>query len=320
VADRIFVTGANGRIGKVLVNRLVAQGAPVVGLARSEAKAAEVRDLGAECLVGSMTDADVLDQGLDGASHVYHLAGGFRGPGTETPDQINRVGAEQLAQALTRHDKKRVVFTSTCAVYGDRSSLWVAEDMPAHPHTRYGKSKVDAENALSNAEDLCIVRLAATYGEGFPWLMDERIKTGKGWLPGEGRNYIPTIHVDDAASGLILIGEKGEPGTYNLADTNPVTLRTFYDAVHACVGGTPMRFWSTWVPSYVQFFAARNNEKLQSKTGSTPRFTPDALRLFTASVRLSVERMEKELGMTWAHPDPIAGIQATLNEGPNGPT
>jgi hypothetical protein len=64
----------------------------------------------------------------------------------------------------------------------------------------------------------------------------------------------------------------------------------------------------------VQFWAARHNEKVQSRTGGTPRFTPDALRLFTASVRLKVEKINQEAGMTWTHPDPITGVQSVLNE------
>jgi nucleoside-diphosphate-sugar epimerase len=315
-----FVTGATGRIGRVLVARLIAEGQAVVGLARSEAGADQVRALGAQCVVGSMADADALAKGLTNASTVYHLAGGFRGPGAETPDQINRVCAEQLAQALEGHDPERVVFTSSCAVYGDRSSLWVDEQMPPHPHTRYGKSKVDAEAALSGLDGLCIVRLAATYGQGFPWLMDERIRDNKGWLPGEGRNFVPTIHVADAVTGLYLLGTRGAPGIYNLADQNPVPLRAFYDAVHGCVGGRPMRFWSTWIPSYVQFWAARNNERLQSRTGSTPRFTPDALRLFTASVRMRVDKIAQEVDMSWVHPEPTAGVRAVLNGGATAAT
>jgi nucleoside-diphosphate-sugar epimerase len=297
------------------VARLLADGHKVVGLARTEAKAAGVRASGAECVVGSMADAEALKQGLDGAETVYHLAGGFRGPGTETPDQINRRGAEQLAAALKGHAPERVVFTSTCAVYGDRSGLWVDEEMPPHPHTRYGHSKAAAEEVLASHPGLCTVRLAATYGAGFPWLMEEQIRAGRGWLPGEGRNFVPTIHVDDAVTGLMLIGTRAGPGIYNLADPNPVSLRTFYEAVHACVGGAPMRFWSTWIPSYVQFFAARSNERLQSRTGSTPRFTPDALRLFTSSVRMKVDRLTREVGMEWAHPDAPDGVRAVLNDG-----
>ena len=85
--------------------------------------------------------------------------------------------------------------------------------------------------------------------------------------------------------------------------------------MHAVAGGTPVRFWSTWIPSVFQFAAARANERLASRIGGRPRFTEDNLRLFTASVRLRTERLEKELGFAWSWPDHVAGIQAALVPG-----
>jgi hypothetical protein len=78
-------------------------------------------------------------------------------------------------------------------------------------------------------------------------------------------------------------------------------------------GGTPVRFWSTWVPSALQFGAAAINERLASRLGVKPRFTADNLRLFTASVRLRVERLEKELGYTWVHADHVGALDATFS-------
>ncbi len=205
-----------------------------------------------------------------------------------------------------------------CVVYGDRSGLWVEEDFSPFPNTNYGRSKVAAESALETAASgakwsLAIVRLAAVYGTGFPWLMADRIAAGKGWLPGEGRNYVPTIHIDDAIEGLtriVLTRKKKASSCYNLADPEPVLLREFYAAVHGCVGGKPMRFWSTWVPSHVQQRIAHTNERLATRMGTTPRFTNDNLRLFTASVRLNVDRIADELQMEWSHPSAPDGVRS----------
>ena len=132
MGSRIFVTGANGRVGLPLITALVADGHQVVGLARSEEKAAAVRQLGAECLVGDLSSTDVVTQGVNNADRIYHLAGGVRGRGTETPDVINNQGTAGLIDAISRANTdslKSVLFTSTCAVYGDRSNLWVPEDL-----------------------------------------------------------------------------------------------------------------------------------------------------------------------------------------------
>ena len=315
---RVFVTGANGKVGLPLVRALVERGADVVGLARDEAKASAVRDTGAACVVGSLGDTASLREGAAGAEVVFHLAGGVRGPGQTTPDVINHQGTRSLIEALGGGEGLRtLVFTSSVAVYGDRSSLWLTEDLPTRPNTRYGASKVAAEDALlESGLPVRIVRLAAVYGPGFPIMMAERMAAEKGWLPGEGRNYLPTIHVDDAVGGLLAVADRGQDGeVYNLADLEAVSMKDFYKAVHGYSGGREMRFWSTWVPSYVQFAIARNNERLQSKLGRRPLFTPDNLRLFTASARLKVDRVAKELEYEWKHPTIETGLAATFSGG-----
>jgi len=292
----------------------------VVGLARTKAKAATVEALGAKCLVGDLQTAHVIEEGLDGAATLFHLAGGMRGPGQETPDRINRLGTLALIDRLKEGPElESVVFTSSCAVYGDRSGLWVDDDMPAHPHTRYGRSKLSAEEAMLEASaagiPVRVVRLAAVYGPGFPFMLEDLIRSGRAWLPGEGRNYIPTIHIDDAVEGLIRIADPSAAHTrYNLADLEPATVGEFYAAVAKAVGGSPPKHWSTWVPSYVQFSAARLNERIQSRLPMRPRFTPDAIRLMTASVRMKTDRLEKERGMIWRYPRPTDGVvEALLN-------
>ncbi|MFT5683917.1 MAG: nucleoside-diphosphate-sugar epimerase [Myxococcota bacterium] len=317
MGSRIFVTGANGRVAMPLISALVAEGHQVIGLARTEEKAGMVRALGAECLVGDLASGDVLVKGVNGASRIYHLAGGVRGKGQETPDVINNQGTRSLIDAIGRAETSNLeslLFTSTCAIYGDRSNLWVPEDMTPTPNTRYGTSKLAAEEVLlSSGLPVRIVRLAAVYGPNFPFMMIERMQAGKGWLPGEGRNYIPTIHIDDAVAGLQLIDRKGHTGeVYHLADQEPILLKEFYAEVHRLSGGEPIRFWSTWIPSYVQRSVARNNERLQSKLNRCPQFTPDNLKLYTNSVRLKTERLEKELSFTWKHPNAVSGLAATL--------
>ncbi len=324
---RVFLTGASGRLGLRLTRALVARGDEVVGLARSEAAAAAIRAAGGRAHPGRLDDAPALREGLRGAERVYHLAGAIRGPGAETADQVNHVGTRQLINAVRASGAATagLVFTSSAAVYGDRSGLWVEEDMPPLPHTAYGRSKVAAEAALLEAHRdhglrVRIVRLAAVYGAGFPFVQADRIRAGRAWLPGEGRNFVPTLHEDDAVAGLLRVGEAGPDGAvFNLADTSPVPLRDFYTAVFAVVGGRPLRFWSTWIPSYVQFWAARNNERIQAGLGASPRFTPDSLRLFTASSRLKVDKLRKGLDFQWRFPDPLLGVRAALETAVAGP-
>jgi nucleoside-diphosphate-sugar epimerase len=316
-SDKIFVTGATGRLGLPLVRHLVAAGHDVVGLARSEAGAKAVQRAGATVVRGDLSDSDALTEGLKGARFVYHLAGGVRGPGSATPAVLNQQGTESLLAALAgvgADDLACLVLASSCAVYGDRSSLWVEEDFKTSPNTDYGKSKVAAEKAvIASAETLgfraAIARIAAVYGHGFSFPMAERMTQKKGYLPGEGRNHIPVVHVDDCVAALERLAESGD-GIYHVADQSTPTTREFYDKVHSLVGGKPMVFWSTWVPSYVQLAVARQNERIQSRMDRKPRFTPDNWRLYTNSVRLKTQKLEKGLNFEWRYPTYEEGLSA----------
>lgn len=303
---RIAVTGASGRIGRALLPKLKEAGHDVVGLARSNASADIVRSAGAEVHTGDLLEAESLRGLVAGADRVVHLGGGVRGAGQMTPDRLNREGTENLA-AVTSDTP--VVLASSCAVYGDRSNLWIEEDFDPTPNTRYGRSKVDAEN-IATDRGWTIARIAAIYGAEFPFAMVDRMRDGKAWLPGEGRNHVPTMHIDDCVNALVLLAERDSAITVHLADRSQPTLREFYDCVHRYVGGTPVRFWSTYIPSYVQTWAARNNERVQSRIGQKPRFTPDTLKLFTNSVRLRTRVLEG-LGFEWLHGEHEAGIEAT---------
>ena len=71
---RVFVTGATGFIGLAVVKDLIAAGHQVLGLCRSNDKAAELAATGAEVYRGSLEDEDSLKKGAAQADGVIHLA------------------------------------------------------------------------------------------------------------------------------------------------------------------------------------------------------------------------------------------------------
>lgn len=317
MGETVFLTGATGRIGAPLARALLARGDRVVALVRNPGKAADLEAAGARLVKGTLTDLAALTDGMSGASAVYHLAGGVRGPGAETADRLNREGTLAVVEAAKTRPLRAFVLASTGAIYGDRSGLWVAEDYPPNPNTTYGTSKVAAEEAVVAAGlPARIARIAAVYGPGMPFLQVERMRAGRAWLPGEGRNIVPTVHIDDVVGALLAMGDADTSGIYNVAGRTTPSLAELFKAVHALCGGEPVKFWSTWIPSVFQLAAADLNERVCTRIGRRPRLTEDTLRLWTASVRLRTDRLEKDLGYTWRWPDHADGVRDVIARWP----
>src|SRR6202012_6289077 len=71
---RIFVTGASGWIGSAVVPELISAGHQVLGLARSDASAKAIADMGADALRGDLNDTGILRAGALDSDGVIHLA------------------------------------------------------------------------------------------------------------------------------------------------------------------------------------------------------------------------------------------------------
>src|SRR5579863_7188792 len=149
---RYLVTGGAGFIGSNTVDELVRRGHDVVVLDDlSTGKSANLENVRAKIktIQDSITNLNALREACRGVDFVIHLAAQTSVPrSVNDPIETNRINVEGMLNVLVaaRDAKvKRVVFSSSCAVYGKTPVLPIPESTALAPISPYGLSKQAGE-------------------------------------------------------------------------------------------------------------------------------------------------------------------------------
>ncbi len=153
----VLVTGGAGYIGSVIAARLLASGHDVTvfdDLSRGHRAAVPA---GARLALGDVRDeaavlAALASGDCDGIVHMAALAEVAESVAEpELYHDVNAGGTAAVARAALRADVRRLVFSSTAAVYGEPEEVPIPESASLHPSNPYGQSKLDGELALADA-------------------------------------------------------------------------------------------------------------------------------------------------------------------------
>ncbi len=233
---RIFVTGASGWIGSSVVPELLSGGHRVVGLARSDASARAVADLGAEVLRGDLNDTDVLRAGAHDSDGVIHLA--FVVPSaSEAATQTDARAVETFATTLADSGKPLVVSGGTLTVPG-RVATEHDELVAAGPIAARITNMKAALAAADRGVRSCLVMLPrSVHGAGdrhgfIPQLIAMARTRGVSGYIGDGSSRWPAVHVKDAARLYRLAVEKAPAGAVlNAVGDEGVPVRKIAEAI-----------------------------------------------------------------------------------------
>lgn len=160
---------------------------------------------------GDILDQDKLLPQLKWADVVVWLAA-LVGDGASSIDEMLTFQINQeMVKWLAQNFDGRIIFTSTCSVYGAQDKLLV-EDAPVKPISLYAYTKVKAEKYLKD-KDAIIFRLGTLFGisDSYSRLRLDlvvNLMTARAYRVGKisvfgGEQYRPLLHVRDAAQALV---------------------------------------------------------------------------------------------------------------------
>ena len=151
---RILVTGGAGYVGGTVARILAHEGHAVVVYDNLCHAARKMVPSGVEFIEGELSDRLALEKlltsGFDGVMHFAALI--EAGESMKKPEiyfRNNSAATLTLIEAMLATNVRRLVFSSTAAVYGEPESTPIREDAPLHPTNAYGESKLLVEKMLT---------------------------------------------------------------------------------------------------------------------------------------------------------------------------
>lgn len=310
---RVFVAGASGAIGRLLVARLVGMGHEVHGMTRSESKQAILHDLGAVPVVADALDPgqvrkavgaarpDVIVHELTaiGALDTRHFDRDFA-----VTNRLRTEGTDHLLSAGRAVGVRRFVAQSVGAygMYARTGGPVKTEEDPLDPTPAAEMRETLAavrhlEEAVLGAQwtEGIVLRYGAFYGPGTSMAPGEAqfelVRGHKYPLVGDGGGVWSFIHVADAADATVAAIEHGTHGVYNIVDDDPAAV-------------------AEWLPALAQALGAKKPMRVPRLIGRL--FAGDAGVMMMTEMRgASNAKAKHQLGWRPAHPSWRQGFAAT---------
>jgi UDP-glucose 4-epimerase len=313
MAEQILVTGAAGFIGSQLVDRLLAQGAMVIGADNfcrgTEANLAQAsRSPAFRLLRVDLADLAAYRAALEPVREpirfVWHLAAnsdipaGVSDPGVDFRDTF--LTTYNTLLVMRERSIRRLAFASTSAVYGDGHAVLAEDTAPLLPISNYGAMKLASEAAISAAveshlERAWIFRFPNVVGSrathGIIYDLLRKIRRGGPDLEvlGDGTQCKQYLHAHDLIDAMLFICGKAQErrNLYNIGpDDMGITVREIAEAVIAetrCL--LPIRYTggaAGWLGDVPRF--RYSIEKLKALGWTAPAGSHEAVRRAVAEI------------------------------------
>jgi len=263
---KALVTGAAGFIGSTLAERLLRDGADVIGVdcfTDYYPRAIKVRNLAGPAaherfrfIESRVQDAD-LTALLKDRTHVFHLAAqaGVRmswGKDFQIYTVNNIEATQVLLEAAAGAPIEKLVYASSSSVYGDDTPLPMREDALPQPVSPYGVSKLAAEQLcylyhVNYGVPTVSLRFFTVYGPrqrpdmGFHKFLRATMCSEAIRVFGDGEQTRDFTFVDDAVAATVQAARLGTPGrVYNIGGGSRVSVNAVLEMIGRVAGRQPI--------------------------------------------------------------------------------
>ena len=246
---KILITGASGFIGSFIVKEALDKGMDVWAAIRKSSPLTYLTDKRINLIELDLSSEAKLKEQLKDHNfdYVVHAAGVTKCMNPETFRKVNTQGTMNLVNAIKALEMpiKKMVYLSSLSIFGA-----IKEQMPyqeitdsdtPQPNTKYGRSKLAAEQFLDSLTNFPCVTLRPTgvYGprEKDYFLMAKSIKQHIDFAVGYKQQDITFVYVMDVVQAVFLALEKGQNGRkYFLSDGNVYRSADFSNYIHEELG------------------------------------------------------------------------------------
>ncbi|MFD0794831.1 NAD-dependent epimerase/dehydratase family protein [Mucilaginibacter litoreus] len=304
----IFVTGATGFIGRKLCLILAERGHQVKALCRNLNHPYLIKHANIKPVKGDILDTGSLQEAMQGCTQAYHTAAMAKMWTRNANDfyATNVTGTSNVMQVAQNAGVKRIVYTSTCGVWGPTLKHPMTENDPrvvGFPIT-YERTKYLAELAVNDfvndGLDVVTVNPSRVFGEGPITDSNTVSKMISGYLkgkwriiPGDGGQVSNYSYLDDVVIGHIAAMEKGITGNRYILGGEDISFNEFFATLEKISGikRSMLRLPQPVIKFYSRFEALKTN-----LTGLAPVFLPEFADRLKLNQKYSSQKAIDQLG------------------------
>ena len=291
----ILITGGSGFIGTRLAENLLKDGHNIKIYDKVESKTYPKLTT-----IGDVRDREALIKACEGVDIIYNLAAEHADNVTPLSlyDEVNVGGAENVVAAAEINNIKRIIFTSSVAIYGlDRGEC--DETYEPKPFNEYGRSKLKAEQVFLKWQSkdknrtLIMVRPSAVFGEtnrGNIYNLIKQVHSKKFLMVGKGKNKKSIGYVGNLAAFLEYLAQnKSGIEIYNFSDKPDMTAQQMVDFIQKTLGHEN-KILS--VPYSIGLLGGYVFDLLSMLTGKKFAISSIRIKKFTADTAINTDRLQ----------------------------